>query len=576
MTPEAPIELFYSYAREDEKWHAELEKSLSELRRHQINTWSYQQIIAGQDRMQEIDSHLNAAQVILLLISYHYLASDHCYNEMKRALERHGAGTAHVIPILLSPCDWQNAPFAHLQPLPMNQEPITRWSHSEQALLEVVQGIRHAIKNLSLRPPMRVDTTIHKGETKKSSHILITSLGASPIAISAVYDLLTKKEELVIDKVIVLCPKSENATSAYKLLREAFLGVYELQCEILPFEDVDTWTNVCIFLKSLYKLLNTCQVNGDTVYLSLTGVGESTAAIMASIAPSFPCVKHLYHLIDPGGEHFLSIYELALMTNLQRREAMYPGSEQLILVDIPFEPGQQINQQIITRLLTATEDELKRMEYDQEIAGHFIKSAFDPPIVLPGAQIDSVLIVPLGKTLITATQFYTLLQHQEHRNIHQVVLVYPAQVIEIALEAKLIRKALRQEANVPCTLDHISGLEEIDSLDACRRYQAELEAVIDRARHVYPDHRIDLAFSQVEENIVAMTIFAAQKKQLPYVYSSLITDKQLGEDIHERTTIEALHNQDKEERNKRLFLRAYEEEGVYTKINLFKIPLFSA
>ncbi len=75
--------------------------------------------------------------------------------------------------------------------------------------------------------------------------------------------------------------------------------------------------------------------------------------------------------------------------------------------------------------------------------------------------------------------------------------------------------------------------------------------------------------------MVAMTIFAAQKKQLPYVYHSLITDEQLGKDIHEGTTIEMLHNLKEEERKERLFLRAYEEEGVYTKINLFKIPLFS-
>ncbi len=345
---------------------------------------------------------------------------------------------------------------------------------------------------------LRVDTTVHKGETKKSSHILITSLGTSPVAISAVYDLLTKKEELAIDKVIVLRPTSENAVFAYELLKEALSGICELQSEILPFEDVDNWTNVCLFLKSLYNLLNTSQTGGDTVYLSLANVGESAGAVMASIAPSFSCAKHFYNLIDPGGELFLSINELAVLTAVQRREAMYPDSERFILVDIPFEPGQQINQQIITRLLTATEDELTRMEYDQEIAillGLSIKPVYDPPVVLPGAQIDSVLIVPLGKTLITATQFYTLLQHQKNRNIHQVVLVYPAQATETAGEAKLIRKALREEASVPCTLDHISGLEEIDSLDACRRYQAELEAVIDQARQAYPDHRIDLALS---------------------------------------------------------------------------------
>lgn len=417
-------------------------------------------------------------------------------------------------------------------------------------------------------------TTIYVPEIKTSVNILITSIGISPVAISATFDLIMKKEGIIIDKVIVLRSMSESAIFAYELLKEAVAGICELHCEVLPFEDVDNWTNTCLFLKNLHNLLSTCQANGDTLYVSLAGIGESAAAIMAPIASSFSCVKHLYHLIDLDGK-LLPIHELEVMTSVQRREAMYPNSEKLILIDIPFESGQQINQQIITRLLTVTEDELTRMEYDQEITDLSIKAAFDSPVIPPSTRIDSVLIVPLGKTLISATQFYTLLQHQEHRNIHQVVLVYPAQAIEIAKEAKFIRKALREEANVPCALDHIPSLAGIYTLDACRRYQAELETVIDWVRYVYPNQRIDLAFSQVEESVVAMTVFAAHKKQLPCVYHSLITDEQLGQDIHERTTIEVLRKQDKEERNNRLFLRAYEEEAVYTKINLFKIPLFS-
>jgi hypothetical protein len=45
---------------------------------------------------------LNRANVILLLISADFLASDYCYDvEMKRAMERHEAGEAIVIPIIL-------------------------------------------------------------------------------------------------------------------------------------------------------------------------------------------------------------------------------------------------------------------------------------------------------------------------------------------------------------------------------------------------------------------------------------------------------------------------------------------
>ena len=46
--------------------------------------------------------------MILLLVSADFLASDFCHEvELARALERHDRNEAHVIPIILRPCDWQ-------------------------------------------------------------------------------------------------------------------------------------------------------------------------------------------------------------------------------------------------------------------------------------------------------------------------------------------------------------------------------------------------------------------------------------------------------------------------------------
>ena len=61
------------------------------------------------------------AQIILLLISPSFLASDYCYDiETKRALDGHDKGEAKVIPVLLRPVDWEGAPFARLQGLPID------------------------------------------------------------------------------------------------------------------------------------------------------------------------------------------------------------------------------------------------------------------------------------------------------------------------------------------------------------------------------------------------------------------------------------------------------------------------
>ena len=114
MQPATATEVFYSYCHRDEDLRDELERHLSILKRSGvIQGWHDRQIGAGSEWAGRIHEHLNRAHVILLLISADFLASDYCYDvEMKRAMERHEAGEAVVIPIILRPVDWSGAPFA--------------------------------------------------------------------------------------------------------------------------------------------------------------------------------------------------------------------------------------------------------------------------------------------------------------------------------------------------------------------------------------------------------------------------------------------------------------------------------
>lgn len=145
-----PIELFYSYAHEDEKLRAELEKHLSLLKRQgYISGWHDRAINAGQAWEHEIDSHLNSARIILLLVSPDFMASDYCYDiEVKRAMERHNAGEARVIPIILRPVDWHSALFGKLQALPRDGKPVRLWSNQDEAFLQITQGIRDVVQRL--------------------------------------------------------------------------------------------------------------------------------------------------------------------------------------------------------------------------------------------------------------------------------------------------------------------------------------------------------------------------------------------------------------------------------------------
>jgi hypothetical protein len=159
--PEA-LKIFISYSREDEDLKNELTAHLTLLRQQgKIKDWHDRKIIAGTEWLEEIDKHFNSADIILLLISHHFIASDYCYgSEMTRAMERHEAGKTKVIPILLSPCDWRDAPFSKLQVLPDNAEFISRWDSKADAFVNIVEGVRSTIKSIyqsrTLDEPRRV------------------------------------------------------------------------------------------------------------------------------------------------------------------------------------------------------------------------------------------------------------------------------------------------------------------------------------------------------------------------------------------------------------------------------------
>lgn len=147
-----PLKLFYCYAREDKALRNELDIHLSSLKRQNLVTsWHDGEIGPGTEWEKEIDTHLRNADIILLLVTPHFLASDYCYEiEMKHALERHQAGTVRVIPIILRHTFWQDAPFSSLQILPTDAKPVTQWSDRDEAFWDITVGIRKAVLDLCL------------------------------------------------------------------------------------------------------------------------------------------------------------------------------------------------------------------------------------------------------------------------------------------------------------------------------------------------------------------------------------------------------------------------------------------
>ena len=146
--------VFFSYCHADEALRDQLERQLKILQRKGlIETWHDRRIDAGEEFADEINAHIETDEIILLLVSPDFLNSDYCCDiEMKRALERHDAGEAIVIPVILRDCLWQEAPFGKILGVPTDGRPVTQWPDIDHAFRLVAEAVQAAAKRIGNSP----------------------------------------------------------------------------------------------------------------------------------------------------------------------------------------------------------------------------------------------------------------------------------------------------------------------------------------------------------------------------------------------------------------------------------------
>ncbi|MEO6891765.1 MAG: toll/interleukin-1 receptor domain-containing protein, partial [Ktedonobacteraceae bacterium] len=181
------LHVFISYTTEDEEMQKKLLEHLSLFKRQGLISLAPAHSLNVSQEQAQAD--LDASDIILLLVSSAYIASDYCYEiEMPRALERHTAGVARVIPILLSPCDWQETPFGKLFALPRHFQPITEWSSREAAYADVAKNIKAVITKLRRLPAATTTTNAPFSE-----------LGPSPLSMYIAYTWADERVEQEIE-----------------------------------------------------------------------------------------------------------------------------------------------------------------------------------------------------------------------------------------------------------------------------------------------------------------------------------------------------------------------------------------
>lgn len=147
------LEIFICYARKDRQFLDGLRPHLMSLQRQgHISFWHDGDISAGKEWEKEIEKYLDKAQIVLLLVSPDFMASDYCYQkEMKRVIERYKRGEVRIIPILIRPVHWESSPIGIFQALPKGGKPVTSWHSPDEAFFDITTDIQKAAEELRLK-----------------------------------------------------------------------------------------------------------------------------------------------------------------------------------------------------------------------------------------------------------------------------------------------------------------------------------------------------------------------------------------------------------------------------------------
>ncbi|MBK8501050.1 MAG: leucine-rich repeat domain-containing protein [Saprospiraceae bacterium] len=165
-----PKKVFLSYSHDDMRFKIELQKYLINLERQGlIEIWQDGLIQPGEEWDTKIRTNLEKADIVILLVSQNFIASNYIHEtEFRTAMIRRAEQKATVLPVLLSDCDWQHwtvipgiiqgdehlnidgrvpndEKLSNLQFMPMNEGrllPIIKWGAESDVWAKVVRQIR--------------------------------------------------------------------------------------------------------------------------------------------------------------------------------------------------------------------------------------------------------------------------------------------------------------------------------------------------------------------------------------------------------------------------------------------------
>lgn len=183
---------------------------------------------------------------------------------------------------------------------------------------------------------------------------------------------------------------------------------------------------------------------------------------------------------------------------------------------------------------------------------------------------EAVLLVPLGESPMIAIQTYVLLQEREYLEVAPIVVLYPEGHAPVRNGADLLAD-LCGRRKISFVKRPINGLKDIDTMQACEIYLAELLRVIDDLRTKYPTKQIALSLTGGRKGMSALSLFAAQRSGIESVYHTLITDSALEDQIERECSMKGLNKLSPMQQAERIFMETYD----HSQFALFSIPVIA-
>ena len=313
-----PVEIFCCYAHGDQLLLNKLKAHLTPLQRQGLITiWADTNIGAGAEWESEIKKHLNSAQIILLLVSPDFMSSEYCYSiEMKRAIERHECGEARVIPVILRPVYWQQAPFGKLQALPQSAKPITDpgWHDIDRALYNVTEAIYKTVEDLATQ--RSIEFSIEQGN--------ITSYDADVLALKYAQEFF-----------------GTDAIIAY-LLQQSGISLTEEICpNIGDYRYLETKKSI----QAHYALFIGTPPLYELTYQDIQEFAARVLKVLANIAPTTRHLAMTIHGANFGLDEIEALFSQFRGYIQALKSKQFPASlEKITIIDIHLERVQRLKQ----------------------------------------------------------------------------------------------------------------------------------------------------------------------------------------------------------------------------------------